>query len=154
MWTTLPASSHGRTSAVRESPNPRSILMDDSSAKGEKTPSLSSTTVKYKAKRVLTEVLRAGGTYQAAKPTDFMIQSIAPNLLALFSLATLLLSGIKDQIGDLIKEAISSGAGGSGMEVGGAVDSTLKSLMGSATGGTVALIIGIATALWSASAYI
>src|SRR5699024_4974458 len=58
------------------------------------------------------------------------------------------------QIGDLIKEAISSGAGGSGMEVGGAVDSTLESLMGSATGGAVALIIGIATALWSASAYI
>ena len=128
--------------------------MVDSSAKGEETPSLSGTTVKYMAKRVLTEFLRDGGTDQAAKLTYFMVLSIAPTLLALFSLATLLLSGIKDQIGDLIKEAISSGAGGSGMEVGGAVDSTLKSLMGSATGGTVALIIGIATALWSASAYI
>ena len=128
--------------------------MVDSSAKGEETPSLSGTTVKYMAKRVLTEFLRDGGTDQAAKLTYFMVLSIAPTLLALFSLATLLLSGIKDQIGDLIKEAISSGAGGSGMEVGSAVDSTLESLMGSATGGTVALIIGIATALWSASAYI
>ena len=128
--------------------------MVDSSAKGEETPSLSGTTVKYMAKRVLTEFLRDGGTDQAAKLTYFMVLSIAPTLLALFSLATLLLSGIKDQIADLLKQAISSGAGGSGMEVGGAVDSTLGSLMGSATGGTVALIIGIATALWSASAYI
>ena len=128
--------------------------MVDSTAKGDEAPSLSGTTVKYMAKRVLTEFLRDGGTDQAAKLTYFMVLSIAPTLLALFSLATLLLSGIKDQIADLIKEAISSGAGGSGMEVGGAVDSTLDSLMGSATGGTVALIIGIATALWSASAYI
>ncbi|MGP9746897.1 YihY/virulence factor BrkB family protein [Brachybacterium sp. AOP29-B2-41] len=128
--------------------------MADSAAKGDDAPSMSGTTVKYMAKRVLTEFLRDGGTDQAAKLTYFMVLSIAPTLLALFSLATLLLSGIKDQIAQLIKDAISSGAGGSGMEVGGAVDSTLDSLMGSSTGGTVALIIGIATALWSASAYI
>jgi membrane protein len=117
-------------------------------------PALTGITVKYMAKRVFTEFLRDGGTDQAAKLTYFMVLSIAPTLLALFSLATLLLSGIKDQIAQLIKDAISSGAGGSGMEVGGAVDSTLDSLLGSSTGGTVALIIGIATALWSASAYI
>ncbi|MGP9582444.1 MULTISPECIES: YihY/virulence factor BrkB family protein [unclassified Brachybacterium] len=128
--------------------------MADSAAKGDGAPSMSGTTVKYMAKRVLTEFLRDGGTDQAAKLTYFMVLSIAPTLLALFSLATLLLSGIKDQIAQLIKDAISSGAGGSGMEVGGAVDSTLDSLLGSSTGGTVALIIGIATALWSASAYI
>lgn len=128
--------------------------MADSAAKGDDAPSMSGTTLKYMAKRVLSEFLRDGGTDQAAKLTYFMVLSIAPTLLALFSLATLLLSGIQDQIAQLIKDAISSGAGGSGMEVGGAVDSTLNSLMGSATGGTVALIVGIATALWSASAYI
>lgn len=128
--------------------------MADSAAKGDDAPSMSGTTVKYMAKRVLSEFTRDGGTDQAAKLTYFMVLSIAPTLLALFSLATLLLSGIKDQIAQLIKDAISSGAGGSGMEVGGAVDSTLDSLLGSSTGGTVALIIGIATALWSASAYI
>lgn len=128
--------------------------MADSAAKGDGAPSMSGTTVKYMAKRVLSEFTRDGGTDQAAKLTYFMVLSIAPTLLALFSLATLLLSGIKDQIAQLIKDAISSGAGGSGMEVGGAVDSTLDSLLGSSTGGTVALIIGIATALWSASAYI
>ncbi|ASK64897.1 hypothetical protein CFK39_02565 [Brachybacterium avium] len=129
-------------------------MADSTTAKGDDAPSLDGTTLKYMAKRVLSEFMRDGGTDQAAKLTYFMVLSIAPTLLALFSLATLLLSGIKDQIAELIKDAISSGAGGSGMEVGGAVDSTLDSLLGSATGGTVALIIGIATALWSASAYI
>ncbi|APX32418.1 hypothetical protein BH708_06420 [Brachybacterium sp. P6-10-X1] len=118
------------------------------------SPRLSGRTLAYMAKRVLAEFMRDGGTDQAAKLTYYLVLSIAPTMLALFSLATLLLSDMKDEIAGLIKDAISSGAGGSGMEVGGAVDSTLDSLMGSATGGTIALIIGIATALWSASAYI
>ncbi|MDN5820171.1 MAG: YihY/virulence factor BrkB family protein [Brachybacterium sp.] len=129
-------------------------MADSTTATGDDAPKLSGTTLKYMAKRVLSEFMRDGGTDQAAKLTYFMVLSIAPTLLALFSLTTLLLSGIKDQIAELIKDAVSSGAGGSGMEVGGAVDSTLESLLGSSTGGTVALIIGIATALWSASAYI
>src|SRR5699024_5448757 len=55
---------------------------------------------------------------------------------------------------DLLVDAINSAAGGSGLGAEDAVRSTVNSLMGSSTGGTVALIIGIATALWSASAYI
>ena len=121
---------------------------------GDDSPKLSGPTVKYMAKRVLSEFLRDGGTDQAAKLTYFMVLSIAPTLLALFSLATLLLAGIKDQIADLLVDAINSAAGGSGLGAEDAVRSTVNSLMGSSTGGTVALIIGIATALWSASAYI
>ena len=83
-----------------------------------------------------------------------MVLSIAPTLLALFSLATLLLSDLTEEIAQLITEAIDSAASGSELGAGDAVESTVASLMGSATGGTVALIIGIATALWSASAYI
>ncbi|MGO2047042.1 MAG: YihY/virulence factor BrkB family protein, partial [Brachybacterium tyrofermentans] len=116
--------------------------------------SLSLPTVKYMAKRVLSEFSRDGGTDQAAKLTYFMVLSIAPTLLALFSLATLLLAPIKDQIAELITEGISSAASGSELGAGEAVSSTITSLMGSATGGTIALIIGIATALWSASGYI
>ena len=123
-------------------------MADSPTRNGADSPGPTATPVMYMVKRVVTEFVRDGGTDQAAKLTYFMVLSIAPTLLALFSLATLLLSGIKDQIADLIKEAISSGAGGSGMEVGGAVDSTLDSLMGSATGGTVALIIGIADVTW------
>ena len=63
---------------------------------GDDSPKLSGPTVKYMAKRVLSEFLRDGGTDQAAKLTYFMVLSIAPTLLALFSLATLLLAGIKD----------------------------------------------------------
>ena len=123
-------------------------------SKDDDAPSMSGTTLKYMAKRVLTEFLRDGGTDQAAKLTYFMVLSIAPTLLALFSLATLLLSDLKDEIAQLITEAIESAASGSELGAGEAVKSTIDSLMGSATGGTVALIIGIATALWSASAYI
>ncbi|MGO1568669.1 MAG: YihY/virulence factor BrkB family protein, partial [Brachybacterium sp.] len=128
--------------------------MADSTAQGDDTPSMSGTTVKYMAKRVLTEFMRDGGTDQAAKLTYFMVLSIAPTLLALFSLATLLLSDLTDEIAQLITEVIESAASGSELGAGDAVQSTVESLMGSATGGTVALIIGIATALWSASAYI
>ena len=128
--------------------------MAEPRSKDDDAPSMSGTTLRYMAKRVLTEFLRDGGTDQAAKLTYFMVLSIAPTLLALFSLATLLLSDLKDEIAQLITEAIESAASGSELGAGEAVKSTIDSLMGSATGGTVALIIGIATALWSASAYI
>ncbi|GAB2547515.1 YihY/virulence factor BrkB family protein [Brachybacterium huguangmaarense] len=113
---------------------------------------------KYVAKRVLSEFGRDQGTDQAAKLTYFLVLSIAPTLLALFSLATLLLKDIQDQIAQVIKDGVaSSGLGaqlGDQQTLGNLVDTTLDSLMGSATGGTIALIIGIATALWSASAYV
>lgn len=115
---------------------------------------LSGQSIKYMVKRVLTEFSRDGGTDQAAKLTYFMVLSIAPTLLALFSLATLLLSDLKDEIAELIKQAAASSSGASEQGLGSLVDSTVESLMGSATGGTIALIIGIATALWSASAYV
>ncbi len=129
-------------------------MAHSSTTEGDAAPSLNGTTLKYMAKRVLTEFGRDGGTDQAAKLTYFMVLSIAPTLLALFSLATLLLSGMKDQIAALLVDLINQAAGGSGLGADGAVKSTVTSLMGSSTGGTVALIIGIATALWSASGYI
>lgn len=113
---------------------------------------------KYVTKRVLSEFGRDQGTDQAAKLTYFLVLSIAPTLLALFSLATLLLKDIQDQIAQVIKDGVaSSGLGaqlGDQQTLGNLVDTTLDSLMGSATGGTIALIIGIGTALWSASAYV
>ncbi|MFC7376287.1 YihY/virulence factor BrkB family protein [Brachybacterium sp. GCM10030267] len=121
---------------------------------GTKAPRLSVPTLKYMAKRVLAEFSRDGGTDQAAKLTYYMVLSIAPTLLALFSLATLLLRGFQEQIADLLKDTIQAAVGGSGMQMGDAVDSTVESLMGSSTGGTIGLIIGVATALWSASAYV
>ncbi|GAA1489899.1 YihY/virulence factor BrkB family protein [Brachybacterium sacelli] len=126
--------------------------MADSPA--SRSPRLSGGTVLYTAKRVLAEFTRDGGTDQAAKLTYYMVLSVAPTLLALFSLATLLLAPIKDEISELITKGIESASSGSDLAAGDAVKSTLDSLMGSATGGTIALIIGIATALWSASAYI
>jgi len=99
--------------------------------------------------------VRDGGTDHAAKLTYFMVLSVAPTMLAVFSLATLVLQGFQEQIAQLIKDAIArSNPDGGQMNLDALVDSTLESLMGSSTGGTIALIIGIATALWSASAYV
>ncbi|MDO5662630.1 MAG: YihY/virulence factor BrkB family protein [Brachybacterium sp.] len=127
-------------------------------AKNDDSAGTTGATWKYTAKRVLTEFSRDDGTDKAATLTYFLVLSIAPTLLALFSLATLLLSDIKDEIATVITDAVvNSGIGeqvGSDQSVEELVQGTLDSLMGSATGGTIALIIGIATALWSASAYV
>lgn len=130
-------------------------MADTATDAPDKAPRLTGTTWKYLAKRVLTEFTRDGGTDQAAKLTYFLVLSIAPTLLALFSLATLVLAGIKDQIAQPLTQAIaSSGIASQGEGVETAVSGTVEKLLGSATGGTIALIIGIGTALWSASAYV
>src|SRR5690625_5905384 len=72
------------------------------------THRLSAPTLKYMSKRVLREFSRDRGTDQAAKLTYFMVLSIAPALLAVFSLATLLLADITDQIAELLVSAIES----------------------------------------------
>lgn len=109
----------------------------------------------YAAKRTLTEFTRAGGTDLAAQLTYFIVLAIAPTLLALFSLAALLLSGFQDEIVDLITGAVAKSniAKGSG-DLSGPIESTLESLLGSTSSGTIALIIGVMTALWSASAFV
>ncbi|MBK0332212.1 YihY/virulence factor BrkB family protein [Brachybacterium sp. MASK1Z-5] len=114
--------------------------------------------IMYMIKRVLSEFGRDGGTDQAAKLTYFMVLSIAPMLLAVFSLAALVLSSIKDQIAKLVTDAVmSSGLGshlGDSKTLKTLVSTTLDSLTGKASGGIIALVIGIAVALWSASAYV
>lgn len=115
---------------------------------------LNGSTIKYLGKRVLSEFGKDGGTDQAAKLTYFMVLSVAPTLLAVFSLATLLLSDLRDQIAAFLTDTISSALGSSDQGIADIVESTVESLLGSATGGTIALLIGVATALWSASAYI
>lgn len=114
--------------------------------------------IMYLIKRVLSEFGRDGGTDQAAKLTYFMVLSIAPTLLAVFSLAALVLSSIKDQIAKLVTDAVmSSGLGsqlGDSKTLKTLVSTTLDSLTGKASGGVIALVIGIAVALWSASAYV
>jgi membrane protein len=116
---------------------------------------LSRPTVVYMARRVLAEFSRDGGTDQAAKLTYFLVLSLAPTLLAVFSLATLILSSLKDQIVDLVEDLLSQ-AGGKG-ELSSLTDiivPTLEQLLTKSSGGVIGLIIGIGTALWSASAYV
>ena len=100
--------------------------MAETTSAGEDAPKLSRPTLKYMAKRVIAEFLRDGGTDQAAKLTYFMVLSIAPTLLAVFSLATLLLAGIQDQIADLLVDVVEQAAGGSELGAEDAVRDTVK----------------------------
>lgn len=109
----------------------------------------------YAAKRTLTEFTRAGGTDLAAQLTYFIVLAVAPTFLALFSLAALVLSGFQDEIVKVITDAVkNSNIANGSTDLTGAIESTLKSLLGSTSSGTIALIIGIVTALWSASAFV
>ncbi|WP_250257908.1 YihY/virulence factor BrkB family protein [Dermabacter sp. Marseille-Q3180] len=109
----------------------------------------------YAAKRTLTEFTRAGGTDLAAQLTYFIVLAVAPTFLALFSLAALILSGFQDEIVKVITDAVkNSNIANGSTDLTGAIESTLKSLLGSTSSGTIALIIGILTALWSASAFV
>lgn len=109
----------------------------------------------YAAKRTLTEFTRAGGTDLAAQLTYFIVLAVAPTFLALFSLAALVLSGFQDEIVKVITDAVkNSNIANGSTDLTGAIESTLKSLLGSTSSGTIALIIGILTALWSASAFV
>ena len=109
----------------------------------------------YALKRTLTEFLRKGGMDMAATLTYFVVLAFAPTLLAIFSLSALLLNDFQDQIVEMIMRAISNtGLLSAGPEMETAVRDTLDSIMGSTAGGTVALIIGIASAMWSASAFV
>jgi membrane protein len=135
---------------MADAPSPSRTTDSSSERRGR----LSRPTLVYMAKRVLTEFTRDGGTDQAAKLTYFMVLSVAPTLLAVFSLATLLLSDLRDQIAGFLTDAITSALGSSEQGIADIVTDTVQSLLGSSTGGTIALIIGVLTALWSASAYI
>ncbi|MCT1557443.1 YihY/virulence factor BrkB family protein [Helcobacillus massiliensis] len=129
-------------------------MAKSSAAEDGKKVRLSSSEWKYAAKRTLPEFTRTGGTDLAASLTYYTVLAIAPALVAVFSLTALLLKGYKEEVAKAIKDMIMTSGVGSGTEVGPAIDSTLDSLMSSSSGGTVALILGILIALWSASAFV
>lgn len=107
---------------------------------------------KYALTRALKEFGNDGGTDLAATLTYFMVLSLAPALLAMFSILTLVLSNNRSAVDDLV------------MQLGqmvpsdyrGVVDDVVNGLLEQASsgGGIIALVIGILTAIWSASAYV
>ena len=107
---------------------------------------------KYAFTRALKEFGNDGGTDLAAKLTYYLVLSLAPSLLAVFSILSLVLASNRGAIDDLLGELTGLVPSDYQPLVTNLV-TTMSDSAGSG-GGIIALIIGIATALWSASAYV
>lgn len=104
----------------------------------------------YALKRAGIEFFLELGLDAAAKLTYYTVLTFAPALLAIYSIATLMLAGYTDDLNRLTDDFIE---GYVPSEYADTIRNVISTIIGSATGGLVALIIGIAFALISSSAY-
>ena len=121
-----------------------------STASGRR-PRLSSRGWRYALGRVVHEFWLGGGPDLAAKLTFFTVLSFAPTILAIYSLATLVLANNAELVESLIADFIAGYVPG---EYQSSVRGVLEMVIGSQRGGVVGVIVGVAIALWSASAYV
>lgn len=123
----------------------------DADRKPDHPPKLDGASWKYALKRAVKEFSADKGTDLAAMLTYYTVLSLAPTLLAIFSIISLFLASNADRITQLVEgwaeESIPA-------EYQGLVIDLVETVTGSASGGLIALAIGIVTALWSASAYV
>lgn len=123
----------------------------DHDQKPDSPPRLKGASWKYALKRAVKEFGTDGGTDLAAMLTYYTVLSLAPALLAIFSIITLVLAGNADTVTTLVDDLVKDYVPADYQAL---VVNLVETMMSSATGGVIALIIGIATALWSASAYV
>ncbi|QCU79011.1 YihY/virulence factor BrkB family protein [Citricoccus sp. SGAir0253] len=133
------------TLAIADAPAP------DSDRKPDSPPKLTGSSRKYAFRRALKEFGSDGGTDLAAMLTYYTVLSLAPALLAIFSIITLVLANnaetVTTLVDDLVKRYVPA-------DYQGLVVNLVETMTSSAGGGVIALVIGIATALWSSSAYV
>lgn len=104
----------------------------------------------YALKRAGIEFFLELGLDAAAKLTYYTVLTFAPALLAIYSIATLMLAGYTDDLNRLTEDFITSYVPA---EYADTIRNVISTIIGSATGGLVALTIGIVLALISSSAY-
>lgn len=104
----------------------------------------------YALKRASIEFWLELGFDAASMLTYYTVLTCAPALLAIYSIATLVLAGYTEDLqaltNDFVEKYIPT-------EYAGSVRDVIDTIIGSSTGGMVALIIGIGFALISSSAY-
>lgn len=122
----------------------------DHDAKPDDPAKLEGSSWKYALKRALKEFGSDGGTDLAAMLTYYTVLSLAPGLLAVFSIITLVLANNAETVTTLVDDLVQNVPG----DAQPIVANLVETMTSSATGGVIALIIGIATAVWSASAYV
>lgn len=104
----------------------------------------------YALKRAGIEFFLELGFDAAAKLTYYTVLTCAPALLAIYSIATMVLVGYTDDLNRLTNEFVQ---GYIPPEYADSVRDVIDTIIGSATGGLVALMIGIFFALIASSAY-
>ena len=132
------------TLAAADAPAP------DEGGKPDAPPRLRGPSWKYALKRALKEFGSDGGTDLAAMLTYFMVLSLAPGLLAVFSIISLVLANNASTVTTIVDDAVRQVP----EDYQGLIVNLVETMTSSATGGVIALVIGIATAVWSASAYV
>lgn len=123
----------------------------DHDGKPDDPAKLEGSSWKYALKRALKEFGSDGGTDLAAMLTYYMVLSLAPGLLAVFSIVSLVLANNAGTVTTLVDDVVARYVPDDAQ---GIVLNLVETMTSSATGGVVALIIGIAVAVWSASAYV
>lgn len=106
---------------------------------------------KLVVRRVVIEFFAGAMMDRGAVLTFFMLLTSAPTVLAAYSIATLVLANNEDQVRALTNELIVDYVPD---EVAGAVRDAVGTIIGSSSQGTIALVLGVLTALLASSAYV
>lgn len=139
-----PAQHIGHTLSVSNSDDAKAALSS------KKLPFIGWDGVKYALRRSTVEFWLELGFDSASMLTYYTVLTCAPALLAVYSIATLVLAGYTEDLNSLSNEFISRYIPS---EYGDTVRNVISTIVGSSTGGIVALSIGVVVALISSSAY-
>ncbi|GAA3611045.1 YihY/virulence factor BrkB family protein [Agrococcus terreus] len=122
----------------------------DAAHKPQQPQRLEGDSWKYALKRAMKEFSSDHGTDLAAMLTYYTVLSLAPGLLAVFSIISLVLAGnagaVTGSIDGLVQRLPDTARP--------LVEDLVQTVLGESSVGVAALVIGIATAVWSASAYV
>lgn len=106
---------------------------------------------RYALTRALKEFISTRGLDLSATLTYFMVLSLAPGLLVVFSIIVLVLANYADtvtgRVNDLVVTVVPNDYRGLAVDL---VDTLIRA----SSGGVIGLVVGIATSLWFASAYV
>lgn len=116
----------------------------------DKLPHITPRAAVYALKRALIEAWFENGLDRAATLTYFSVLTIAPAFLAVYSIATLILAGYTEELTRLTENFIGRYIPD---EYADTVRGVVDTIIGSTTGGVVALAIGAGVALVSSSGY-
>src|SRR5699024_7188091 len=112
---------------------------------------LPASAIGYALKRAIQQFSADKGTDRAAILTYFAVLSLAPTLLAVFSILTLVLASAADTVEnfaqDIVDRMVPADYQALALNI-------IETMTDSASGGIIALIVGTVVALWSASAYV